>query len=83
MSTTSTGDAMERLRGEFKYIRSIALVTTHVLIMTTLGSTLYFLFNSDRSTVASKALIEEMLSAKRQFIGMVGESSPSNLIFLA
>lgn len=56
---------------------------THVLMITSFGSTPYFFFNSDKSTVASKALIEDILSANRQFIGRVGASSPSNLIFLA
>lgn len=50
---------------------------TYVLIVTSTGSILYLFTISWLSIVASNAFRAEMLSASRQFVGMLGSALPS------
>lgn len=52
----------------------------YVLMFTFTGSMLYFFCSKMLRTVASRPFKEDMLSAKRQLMGMLGVALPSNEI---
>lgn len=59
------------------------MLWTHVLIIASCGSTSYFRCSRTLIMAASRPFREAMLSAKRQFMGILGLSVPSNRIFFA